>query len=907
MGRGRLRVYLGAAPGVGKTYAMLCEGRRRLERGTDVVVGYVETHGRPRTAALLDGLEVVPRRTLTHRGAAFTELDAQAVIDRAPAVALIDELAHTNVPGSRDAKRWQDVERILDAGIDVITTVNIQHLESVNDVVEEITGVAQRETLPDEVVRRADQVELVDMAPEALRRRMAHGNVYAPEKVDAALSNYFRVGNLTALRELALLWLAGKVDEQLDRYRADHGIDRTWEARERVVVALTGGPEGDTLIRRAARIADRTKGADLLAVHVTRGDGLAGAGPALLARQRDLVEGLGGTYHQVVGDDVPRALLEFASAVNATQLVMGVSRRSRLSRALLPGVGVTTTALSGPIDVHMVTHEQAHRSLRRPKDGGPNLPLRRRLAGYALAVLGLPLLTFALTELRGSFSLPSQIMFFLAAVVAVALAGGLWPALLAAVAGSLLLNFYFTPPLHTLTIAQHENLIALAVFLLVAAGVSGVVDTAARRSRDAARFGADAEVLSTLAGNVLRGEHAPIAGPGGYSALGNILERLRETYALTTVTLLERDPDAPVTPDTLRDPDRWGIVATAGGEPCTSPDAGESDILVEDGTLSLVLRGRTLPASDRRVLEAFAAQAAVALRHQRLAETARQIRPLEAADKMRTALLNAVSHDLRTPLASAKAAVESLHSPDVAWSAEDQDELVATAAESLARLDHLVANLLDMSRLQAGSLGISPSRVAAEDVVARAIGDTDRDAVEIHIPDGLPEMVADPALLERVLANLIANAVRFNPHGEPVVITASAHGDRLELRVIDRGPGIPPADRDRVFQPFQRLGDRDNETGVGLGLALARGLAEAMDGDITPEETPGGGLTMILTMPVRRPHPPSEAPSGATAGPAADSGEGATEADLADPRIIDRVAAWRDRIGQGNDRAGPSQ
>lgn len=327
MARGRLRIYLGAAPGVGKTYAMLDEGRRGLERGRDVVVGLVETHDRPRTAALLAGMEVIPRREVVYRGAAFGELDVKAVIARHPKIALIDELAHTNVPGSGHPKRWQDIEEILDAGIDVISTVNIQHLESVNDVVFQITGIPQRETVPDEVVRRADQVELVDMSPEALRRRMAHGNVYRPEKIDAALSNYFRVGNLTALRELALLWVADKVDEQLDRYRAEHGIAGTWEARERVVVALSGGPEGDTLLRRAARIADRTKGADLLAVHVTTGEGLTGAHPVHLARQRALVESMGGSYHQVAGADIAHALLDFARGVNATQLVLGASRR----------------------------------------------------------------------------------------------------------------------------------------------------------------------------------------------------------------------------------------------------------------------------------------------------------------------------------------------------------------------------------------------------------------------------------------------------------------------------------------------------------------------------------------------------------------------------------------------------
>jgi two-component system, OmpR family, sensor histidine kinase KdpD len=303
-GHGQLRIYLGAAAGVGKTYAMLGEGHRRAERGADVVVGFAETHARKQTAALLDGLEVVPRARLTYRGSTFEEMDVDAVLRRRPQIALVDELAHTNVPGSRNEKRWQDVEELLNAGIDVISAVNIQHLESLNDVVEQITGVPQRETVPDAVVRAADQVELVDMTAEALRRRMAHGNIYPAEKIDAALTNYFRTGNLTALRELALLWLADKVDEVLQHYRAEHDIRKTWEARERVVVALTGGPEGDTLIRRAARIAARATGGDLLAVHVTKSDGLTGANPANLARQRQLVESLGGTYHQVVGDNI---------------------------------------------------------------------------------------------------------------------------------------------------------------------------------------------------------------------------------------------------------------------------------------------------------------------------------------------------------------------------------------------------------------------------------------------------------------------------------------------------------------------------------------------------------------------------------------------------------------------------
>ena len=379
--RGTLRVYLGAAPGVGKTYTMLEEGHRRLSRGTDVVVAFVETHNRVHTAELLAGLEVVPRRVLEYRGTRFEEMDLDAVLARHPQVALVDELAHTNVPGSEHAKRWQDIERLLEAGITVISTVNIQHLESLNDVVQAITGVPQRETVPDSVVRAAEQVELVDMTPEALRRRMAHGNIYAPDKVDAALANYFRPGNLTALRELALLWLADSVEEGLQRYRERHGIAATWETRERVVVALTGGPEGDALIRRAARIAARATGGELLAVHIARSDGLAGSSIAALDQQRLLVESLGGSYHSVVGDDVAESVLEFARANNATQIVIGASRRHPLVASLTgPGTGMTITRRSGSIDVHVVTHDYIGKGRVLPRVTG-GLTTRRRLAG----------------------------------------------------------------------------------------------------------------------------------------------------------------------------------------------------------------------------------------------------------------------------------------------------------------------------------------------------------------------------------------------------------------------------------------------------------------------------------------------------------------------------------------------
>jgi two-component system, OmpR family, sensor histidine kinase KdpD len=846
-GRGQLRIYLGSAAGVGKTYAMLGEGHRRAERGTDVVVAFVETHGRPHTGALIEGLEVVPRRRLSYRGTSFEEMDLDAVLARRPEVALVDEFAHTNVPGSRHEKRWEDVEELLAAGIDVISNVNIQHLASLNDVVEKITGVPQRETVPDAIARAADQVELVDMTPEALRRRMAHGNIYPAEKIDAALTHYFRAGNLAALRELALLWLADKVDEGLQDYRAAHDIQDTWEARERVVVALTGGPEGDTLIRRAARIAARTSGGDLLAVHVTRSDGLTGANPAVLAEQRRLAESLGGTYHQVVGDNVPDALLTFARAENATQLVLGVSRRGWLSSLLTgPGVSARTIRGSGDIDVHMVTHSQMGRGRGLPNARG-GLPLRRRLAGYVLAAALAPLLTLLLASLRGSLNLTSDVLVFLVAVIAVALVGGFVPAVLEAIAGSLLLNYYFTPPVHKWTIAQANNALALVVFVVVGLVVSSVVDGAARRSKQAARASAESELLVTAAGSVLRGQRA----------LSAVLDRVREAFGMESVTLLEREPG------TARGPAAgWSPVATSGAPALARPDDADVDLPVADG-LCLALRGRALPASDRRILGAFAAYAAVALEQQRLAAEAQAARPIAEADRMRTALLAAVSHDLRTPLASAKAAVTSLRSRDVRWTAQDRDELLVTADESLDRLTRLVDNLLDMSRLQAGALSVFPRSADLGEIVSRSLDDLGAAArdVAVDVPDALPEVKVDPGILERVIANLTANALRYSPAGSPPLLTASALGDRVELRVVDRGPGIPEGDRERVFVPFQRLGDTDNTVGVGLGLALSRGLTEAMGGTLDPEDTPGGGLTMTLSLPA------AQAP-----GPSADNG-----------------------------------
>ncbi|MFI1657321.1 ATP-binding protein [Streptomyces sp. NPDC020472] len=828
MGRGKLRIYLGAAPGVGKTYAMLAEGRRRVERGTDCVVAFVEHHGRPRTEAMLHGLEEVPRRALEHRGTTFTEMDVDAVLARRPAVALVDELAHTNVPGSRNPKRWQDVAELLAAGIDVVSTVNIQHLESLGDVVESITGVRQRETVPDEVVRRAGQIELVDMSPEALRRRMAHGNVYTSDKVDAALSNYFRPGNLTALRELALLWTADRVDEYLRQYRGEHGIRSTWQARERIVVGLTGGPEGRTLIRRATRLAEKGAGGEVLAVYIARSDGLTAASPKELAVQRTLVEDLGGTFHHVIGDDIPSALLEFARGVNATQIVLGSSRRRTWQYVLGPGVGQTVARDSGPdLDVHIVTHGEVAKGRGLPVARGARLGRSRILGGWLVGVVGPIALALLLTHVDADLGLANDMLLFLALTVAAALLGGFLPALASAAAGSLLLNWFFTPPVHRLTIADPLNIVAIAVFFGVAMSVASVVDLAARRTHQAARLRAESEVLSYLAGSVLRGE----------TSLDALLERVRETFSMESVALLERADGA----------EPWTRAASVGPHPAARPEDADVDMPVGDH-LALALTGRVLPAEDRRVLGAFAAQAAVVLDRQRLVGEAEEARKLAEGNKIRTSLLAAVSHDLRTPLASIKASVSSLRSDDVEWSEQDRAELLEGIEAGADRLDHLVGNLLDMSRLQTGTVTPLIRAVDLDEVVPMALGGVPDGSAELDIPETLPMVEIDKGLLERAVANIVENAVKYSPEDVPVAVAASALGDRVELRVVDRGPGVPDEAKDGIFEPFQRLGDAPRGSGVGLGLAVARGFVEAMGGTLGAEDTPGGGLTMVLTL-----------------------------------------------------------
>ncbi|MGO9876561.1 MAG: ATP-binding protein [Acidimicrobiia bacterium] len=836
MARGKLRIYLGAAPGVGKTFAMLDEGWRRFQRGTDVVVGYVETHGRAKTIAQLRDLPVIPRHEIPYRGQSFEEMDTDAILERKPAVVLIDELAHNNIGGSRHEKRWEDVDEILDAGIDVITTLNVQHLASLNDVVEQITGVTQRETVPDAVVRAADQIELVDMSPEALRRRMAHGNIYPPERVDAALAHYFRVGNLGALRELALLWVADRVDDELHDYRERYGITQPWETKERVVVALTGAPNGDRLLRRGARMAARV-GGELVGVHVRATDGFARTDSKRLQEQHELLGELGGRYAEVTGADVATALVEFARAENASQLVLGATRQSRWSELARGSVINRAIRAAGDIDVHVISSEEPE-TTALPRTPRPRrlatLPRERLWAGWALGTVGIGGLALTLTLFRSSLALPGTLLILLLGVVIVAVVGGVAPAVVAVVVALGLGDFYFTVPYHTFRMTQPSEIAALVVFAAVAAMVSALVDRLARRTSQISRSQAEAEALARLAGGAVLAAAEP---------LSDLVAELRRTFALDAVAVLEADGDV------------WRPVAVAGAPVPARPEDAQVSAELAEGTV-LVLSGETLSADDRRLLSAFVAQLQLAQEHAQLEARAASATELEEANSLRTALLAAVSHDLRTPLAAIKAAATSLLSHEVDWAPDQTQEFVKMIDVEADRLTHLVTNLLDMSRLQTGALQVVSRATKLEDVLYTAVGTLGSGAARVVIDAGdpMPPVDVDAGLLERAVANVVDNALAWSPIEKVVRVEAVAVGDHIDIRVIDHGPGIPRDQRTQVFEPFQRLGDGRGSApnGVGLGLAVARGFVHAIGGDVSVDDTPGGGTTVVFTLPVSR-------------------------------------------------------
>lgn len=836
--RGRVRVLLGYSPGIGTTYAMLEEGRRLRDQGRDVVVASLSAHGRAATIEAAKRLDAAAPGSEQGRDGdpeQADHLDVDAVLARRPDVALVDELARGNPVGGRHLNRWQDVEDLLSNGIDVISTLTIGHIESLAGTVAQITETPQAETIPDDALRSADQIEVVDVSPQAVGDRLAAGLIGQEGLGGPAADRRYRPERLTALRELALLWVADDAEAALQKYREQH--DRaSWQTRERVVVGLSGGPRDETLLRRGARISSGSAGARLLAVHVTGEHHRARTDSAALARNRVLAERLGAGFHQVVGSDVPGALIDFAQSVDATQLVVGAGRQGRAAGILHPGVGERAARRADGVDVRIVTHSgSGEGTAPLPRPTGALSP-RRQIAGLAAAVVAGPLLTWLLVAGRLGGSITVDALAFQLLVVVVALVGGIWPALFAAVGLGITLDYFFIAPLHTVAINSAGHLATVVLYAVVAALVSLVVDRAARQTRVARRSAAESQLLQSISSSVL----------GGQDAVQTLVEQTREAFGMGRVRLVRDGAD--VASSTAR---------PAGGAPRRAR-AGEWARLSEPvgQRARLELEGPALDAGERRLLSVIAVQLATALEQADLSQAA-------ASDKVRTALLSALGHDLRRPLAAATAAVSGLRAAGEELDDADRAELVETADQSLAALSKLIDDLLDVRRLEAGALSVFITPTETDDVIEAALDEIGAgpSQVRLDIDRDMPTMLADPALLRRVLVNLLNNALRHRPRGTAVQLSAGAVDDRVELRVADHGPGIDPRRRDAMFVPFQRLGDTDNTTGLGLGLALSKGFVEGMGGTLTPEDTPGGGLTMVVSLPRHR-HQEASQPEG---------------------------------------------
>ncbi|QNQ90686.1 DUF4118 domain-containing protein [Corynebacterium poyangense] len=834
-GRGTLKVYLGAAPGVGKTCAMLQEAHRLSASGVKVVVGIVEDHGREGTRHLVTGLTLIPRDD-------YGELNIPAILESSASLVLVDELAHSNNRPS-GGKRWEDVQLLLDHGIDVISTVNIQHLESLGDVVANITGVVQHETIPDRVVREADTVELVDLSPEFLRTRIADGLVYAPERIGPALNNYFRPGNLIALRELALLWLADKVDDALAQYRSEFAITDTWETRERVVVAIAAESDAAPLIRRGRRIAQKSS-AELLVVHVIGGDAFVSGAVTLMPKIRDLAKNVDAQVHQITGDSIPEALLHFARGVNATQLVLGVRKKPRWRRVLHEDTAQAVARGSGRIDVHLVTLDSASEE-QSPSAKKNSTALHTALLHWGVAIVA-PILA---TILGRSFNLGPNLSLmaalFFAVILVVSLLGGIIPALLSALLAGLLLNWFFTAPLHTFTISSPAHAFTLIVMLAMALAVALLVDKAKDARREAKSASAEADLLATFARAALRGAQPT-----------DVMHKIIHVFGCLKAEAVDEHGTV-------------FAVANSGEDAFYLAEKEPSIINSHNHSVQLRLYGnQQLSADHHGVLSIVADQLAGLKRQEELGAEAAQTKAVAAADELRRALLSAVSHDLRSPLAAAKIAVSSLRATDLTLTEEDRSELLETIEDSVDELSDLVGNLLDSSRLAAGAVSAQLRSVPLEETIYRAIGKRGMESGRVRVSPQCAGVwvYADASLLERVIANLVDNALHHAPGSEVLVGTRTLTVGELttagldidfpdgaiEISVKDSGPGISPEADEKIWQPFQRLGDQQPDSGVGLGLDIARGFTTAMGGTINLRnrlDGPGACATVVLPVP----------------------------------------------------------
>ena len=859
--RGRLKIFMGYAAGVGKTYAMLEAAHQRRAQGMDAVVGYVETHGRHETEALLEGLEVVPRRQVEYRAVRLEEMDVDALLVRRPALVLIDELAHSNAPGSRHPKRYIDVEEILDAGIDVYTTFNIQHLESLNDVVAQVTGVNVRETVPDRVIDEAAEIEVVDLPPDELLTRLREGRVYIPNQAARAIEMFFRKGNLTALREMSLRRAAERVDGQMRAYMQTRGIPGPWPAGERLLVCISPHPLAEKLVRTTRRLADQLN-AEWYAAYVELASKpeLDPENRERIGRTLQLAEELGAKSVTLAGRSMPEAVIAFAHKNNVTKIVVGKPLRPRWQEWLTGSVVDQLTYASGDIDVYVIS------ALAEPVEPVAIAPWRRPwpLKNYLAALVIVAVATSIGHLVRGKLEAVNLVMLYLAGVVVAAVYLGRGPALLAAIGGVLAFDFFLVPPYLTFAVSDTEYVLTFIGLFLVSLVVSTLTARVGRQAEAAVRREGQTSALYSLGRDLTSATDLQQVAEIIVAHIGQAFGRevaifVPEGGRLQTFVS---------SPDYHPDENELAVAAwayehdePAGRGTNTLPAVALrcQPLKTARGMVGVLGIRPADPASmltpeQRSALTAFADQAALAIERARLTQEARQAELLLAEEQLQNALLNSISHDLRTPLVAITGALSALDEDTGVLDAASRRSLIENARAEADRLNSLVGNLLNMTRIEAGALKLSREECDISDLVSSSIealgSRLEGRVVQVNIDPELPLVNVDFVLFIQVLVNLLDNAVKYSPVDQPIEITASCQRERLSMTVDDRGPGIPAEDRQRVFDKFYRVQRPGSASGTGLGLSICKGIVEAHGGDIRAEERPGGGARIRLTLPI---------------------------------------------------------
>jgi two-component system, OmpR family, sensor histidine kinase KdpD len=871
-GHGRLKIFLGAAPGVGKTYAMLEAAQVRKREATDVVIGVVETHGRPETEELLEGLEVIPKRSVEYRGKAFEEMDLDAILARRPQLVLVDEAAHTNIPGSRHPKRYLDVEELLAAGVDVYTTLNIQHLESLNDTVTQITGIRVRETIPDRILDEAAEVELVDLSPEELLQRLRDGKVYVPEQAQHAVRRFFRLGNLNALRQLSLRRTAERVDEQMQTYMQAHAIPGPWPAGESILVCVSPSPLSPRLVRATRRMADR-RHAEWMAVYVETAQHhrLSDADRDRVSRTLQLAEQLGGEATTIPGEDIAEDLIKYAQSRNVTEIVIGKSLRSRWSGLWRGSIVNDLIRNSGHIDVYVIKAED---EAFQPTAKAP-VYQRSALSAYVWSAVAVSLAAATAKGLQVYLPFPDLSMVFMTAVLFSAVTWGLWPSICASILSVLVYNFFFIPPLHTFTVASPRDLLNLIVFLIVAvltsnlaARVRNQAEAAKHReARTAALYALSRQIAGAAElSDVLRAIVTYVAQVLGAKVVILLPEAdrvlLQAAYP-ANIELTEAERAAATWAWQHNQPAGRGADTLPGVEWFYLPLTTAHSTVGVLG-LQFDMPGAIIAPDQRRLLEALAGQAAVAVERTRLVREMEQARLLTETERLRDALLSTISHDLRTPLVSIIGAVSSLLTYGATYAAKDRRELLLTIQEEAERLNRFVGNLLDMMRLESGALELKREWVEIGDVIGTALSrlrqPLSQHQLVVEVQPGLPMLQLDFVLVEHVLVNLLENAAKYSPPHTSILVSARRQGQAIRVEVADHGMGVPAADLERIFDKFYRVqrGDRHG-AGTGLGLSICRGIIEAHGGHIAAKNpSHGKGTVFTVTLPVEK-EPPAMA------------------------------------------------